>query len=86
MEEKIRKFIGIKATYDENAPIIWGLNESNGLQHILDVRGWGAIQNMFIKNGRLSDENHKRAMDFQDELGKWIVEAINEKLEKELTP
>ena len=43
---------------------------------ILDVRGWGAIQKLFKGNSQ-------KAVDFQDELGAWFVDAINEKLERE---
>lgn len=39
---------------------------------IADIRGWGAIQQLFKK-----EEDAAR---FQDELGKWIADAINQKL------
>lgn len=40
---------------------------------IAEVRGWGAIQNLF--------KTQKEAADFQDELGKFIADAINYKLD-----
>ena len=73
---KPQDFIGKKATYFEYGTQIFGENEKGELQMILDVRGWGAIQKIF--NG-----NAQKASDFQDELGAWFVDAINEKLERE---
>jgi hypothetical protein len=40
--------------------------------YILSIRGWGSIQNM-IKNQEDSEK-------FQDYLGEWIADAINQKL------
>ncbi len=77
---KVSDFIGEKATYDESGQMIFGVDKKGGLQLIADVRGWGAIQNLF-KN---SDGTIKaEASRFQDELGEWLAEAINEKLERE---
>lgn len=43
--------------------------------HVLDIRGWGRIQYMF---------NDKRdALKFQDDIGKWVADAINQKLNRE---
>lgn len=48
------------------------------IQMLLDVRAWGAIQNLpEFKN------NAQKAANFQDELGEWIAKAINEKLRRE---
>jgi hypothetical protein len=56
-------------------------NEKEGLQRIVDLRGWGAIQNLFLnKDGTIDTDS---AAKFQDELGEWIVDAINEKMQKE---
>lgn len=73
----VHNFIGDKATYDMWGQIIWG-NNGEEMQMLLDVRGWGAIQNLF--------DDEDKAADFQDKLGKWYVEAINEKLEREKNP
>jgi hypothetical protein len=73
---KPQDFIGKKATYFEYGTQIFGENKKGELQMILDVRGWGAIQNLFKGNSQ-------KAVDFQDELGEWFVDAINEKLERE---
>jgi len=81
MENNVSLFIGVVATYDPDGQIIWGLDENGEHQRIADVRGWGAIQNLFkSKNGKIDSD---KAMEFQDEMGKWIADAINEKLERE---
>ena len=43
------------------------------MPQIIDVRGWGRLQNLF--------ENYSEAAEFQDKVGQFIVDAINEKLE-----
>jgi hypothetical protein len=88
--EKIIEFIGI-ATYDQwGGGYIWG-NKPKGnemiaqindfpdgtyevVNEVLSIRGWGAIQHLF--------ENREEAAEFQDELGKFIAEAIREKIER----
>jgi hypothetical protein len=43
-----------------------------------EVRGYGAIQNLFIQpNGSV---DFKKVDAFQDDLGRFIAEAINEKI------
>lgn len=71
--KEIRKYVG-KAKYDEMGQIIFRGADKNNLQQFLDVRGWGAIQNM--DEFKTMDE----AAAFQDRVGKWVVEVINEKL------
>ena len=78
---KVTDFIGVKATYDEHGQYIWGVDKKGGYQKLADLRGWGAIQNIFKTKGGLIDE--EKAASFQDELGRWLVDAINEKLERE---
>jgi hypothetical protein len=75
-----KEFIGVKVHYDNQGQKIWGVQNDGEYQMIADVRGWGAIQNLFLKkSGRLNEE---KATAFQDELGQFIVDAINEKLNK----
>lgn len=78
---KVTDFIGVKATYDEYGQFILGVDKDGGHQKLADLRGWGAIQNLFKTKGGLIDE--EKAASFQDELGRWLVDAINEKLERE---
>lgn len=78
---KVSDFIGKMAKYDEHGNNIFGVSEDCKLQNIADVRGWGAIQNLFKnKDGAIRFDEAK---EFQDKMGKWIAEAITEKLERE---
>lgn len=78
---EIVDFIGKSAKYDEFGQFIWGFSETSGYHKLADVRGYGTIQNMFIRKDGTIDS--KEAGIFQDKLGEWIVEAINEKLDRE---
>ena len=61
--------------YDEWGTHIWNkVDKDGGSQLVADVRGWGAIQQIF--------KTHKECVAFQDEVGKFIVEAIREKIER----
>jgi len=86
---EIKQFIG-HAKYDEwGGGYIWGFDKDMSAQmigqinqpeefkvnEVLSVRGWGAIQNMF--------PSITNAEEFQDELGKFIADAINEKLKRD---
>ena len=85
----IKKFIGDRVYYDEfGGGYIWGVvGKSEEVQMIaqvedveeenavVSIRGWGAIQN--LKNLPCSPKK------FQDYLGEFIAEAINEKMERE---
>ena len=87
-QKEIKEFIGV-AKYDEwGGGYIWGNTQSGNqmiaqvdefpdktyevVNEILSIRGWGAIQGMF--------PDLKSAEEFQNELGKFIAEAINDKL------
>ena len=75
-----KQFIGDKAVYDKFGQKIWAIDKKGVQQMLCDLRGWGAIQNLFkLKDGSL-DGN--KADTFQDELGQFIADAINEKLNK----
>jgi hypothetical protein len=59
--------------YDECGQYLWSKQSSDGGSQLIgEVRGWGAIQNLPIEN---PDK-------FQDEVGKFIAEAINEKVQR----
>jgi hypothetical protein len=75
MDEEITKriiqFIGGYVEYDDKGgQYVW----TKGRSILLNVRGWGAIQH--LKNLPCSHE------EFQDELGRFIAEAINEKIQR----
>ena len=73
---KIIEFIGEKAYYDKECWKVFGEDKNGGMKMLLDVRGWGVIQKLF--------KNEDEACEFQDSLGAFIAEAINEKLEREI--
>jgi hypothetical protein len=61
--------------YDEFGQYLWSKQSSDGgSQMIGEVRGWGALQNEF--------NTMEEASKFQDEVGKFIAEAINEKIQR----
>ena len=61
--------------YDKYGTHIWNVEQNNGMQMIAVVRGWGAIQNLF--------KTEEEASKFQDEVGEFIAEAINEKVKRD---
>jgi hypothetical protein len=76
---EIKDFIG-KASYDNEGAFIWAIDQKGGMQKLADLRGFGAIQQLF-KNKKGEIDIRKSVL-FQDELGQFIVDAINEKLNK----
>lgn len=76
---KITDFINGKVTYDKFGGQYFWINEpDSGLQMLAEMRGWGGIKNRFKhKDGTIDEET---AGKFQDELGDFIADAINEKI------
>jgi hypothetical protein len=61
--------------YDEYGQYLWSKQSSDGGNQLIgEVRGWGALQNKF--------NTQEEAAKFQDEVGKFIAEAINEKVQR----
>lgn len=82
MEKKTpQEFIGTKLMY-ENATI-FSIRENGHCQPIVDLRGFGAIQNLFKDNS--GKVNYDAACEFQDSVGEHIKAAIEsyERLVKE---
>ena len=78
----LKDFLNGKVKFDEHkAGYFWVQYEDDTLQMIGEVRGYGAIQNLFIQPNGSVDFNKVDA--FQDELGKFIADAINEKIERD---
>lgn len=77
---KVKDFINGKVSYDKDGQYFWVHGNINGIQMLAELRGWGAIQNMFVKNGKIDVDT---AGMFQDEIGEWIAQAINEKMERD---
>jgi hypothetical protein len=62
--------------YDKHGQHIWKEYSDGDNQMIVSIRGWGAIKHLF--------KTEQEAMNFQDEVGKFIADAINEKVKREL--
>ena len=77
----VKKFITGRVKYDNEGQYFWIVDEKDGHQMLAELRGWGGIQNMFTEiDGKI---NLHKAARFQDYVGKFIQDAINEKLERE---
>ena len=74
---EIKDFITGKVTYDEYGQYLWINEPGGGSQMLAECRGHGRIQGMF-KDGTSEDANK-----FQDKVGEFIAEAINEKMERD---
>ena len=76
----VNGFLKGKFKYDNYGQYIWLVQPDGNHQKIADLRGWGAIQNLFKdKSGKIDMEE---AAKFQDTLGEWIVDTLNEKLKQ----
>lgn len=79
---KIIDLINGKVTYDKfGGQYFWINDPKGGSQMLAEMRGWGHIQNMF--KDKKGDIDMDAAGKYQDEVGDWIAEAINEKLERD---
>jgi hypothetical protein len=88
-KKDIHRFIGDEVYYDEyGGGYIWG-KKKKGIEMIAQIdipelgndpvsliRGWGAIQNLMKSEPGYAER-------FQNTMGQWIADAINEKLERE---
>jgi hypothetical protein len=77
---KPKDFIN-KAKYDKDGQWLWRIDKKGNLGRLVDLRGWGAIQYLFPNPDKTL--NLDKAALFQDEVGQWITDAINEKIERE---
>jgi hypothetical protein len=76
---EIKDYINGKVKYDENGTYLWIEQHNGGIQMLGEIRGWGRIQNMF------KEDDDTQAEMFQDEVGRFVADAINEKMERELS-
>ena len=76
---EIKDYINGKVRYDKNGTYLWIEKPNGGIQMLGEIRGWGHIQNMF------KDDDGTQAGMFQDEVGRFVADAINEKMERELS-
>lgn len=70
----IKEHIG-KAKYDPHGMLIHADREHGEYKPIADVRGWAIIDGHF--------DSEEEAWLFMDQLGQFITDAINEKIERE---
>jgi len=78
----IINFIGECVRYDDfGGGYLWGKQPNDEEQMIAEVRGYGAILNLFLD--KECDYDFVKANQFQDDLGKFIAEAITEKIKRE---
>ena len=64
--------------YDQWGQFLWSRQDEDvGSQMVGEIRGWGALQNEF--------ETEIEAGVFQDEVGKFIASAINEKIKRDFS-
>jgi len=71
---KIEKWLS-NVYYDEYGTHIWNKEKDGGSQLVADIRGWGRLLNEF--------ETKEEAAQFQDEIGRFIIDAIKEKIAKD---
>ena len=82
LRSKVKEFIGESVRFDKGgAGYFWGVQKNGDVQIIGEVRGWGAIQN--LSKDASGKVDFKSAEELQDEMGKFIAEAITEKLNNE---
>lgn len=79
MDGKLKKWFEGKIWYDLNGTQIWAETKKDGCQHIVDIRGWGAIQHLFPMN----QDGQNKAAKFQDEIGEFVASAIREKIARD---
>lgn len=87
LNKDIIKFMGKRVYLDKfGGGYLWGEQPNGGSQMLADfeIRGWGAIQNLFLnKKGQFVEGGEKKAEEFQDSMQQFIVDAINEKMDRE---
>jgi len=81
MEKKITDFITGKVEYDKfGGQYLWVKEPNGGSQMLAETTGWGHIQHMFP----MTEEGQKAAGRYQDKIGEFIAEAVNEKITRDL--
>lgn len=77
-EPTIKSYLNGEVSYDNDDQYFW-LTVNNQMKMLAELRGWGAIKNLFkTKSGEIDME---LAAKFQDEIGEFIAQAINEKIQ-----
>jgi hypothetical protein len=76
-------FLKEKVTYDNPGQYLWIVQKSGHHQKLADLRGWGGIQQLF--RDKKGNYDLASAALFQDNLGQCLADAINEKMQRELS-
>jgi len=74
----IKEYIHGPVTYDQDGTYLWINTNKNGVLMLGEIRGWGHIQNIPEFKGDLD-----AAAKFQDEVGKFVADAVNEKIKRD---
>lgn len=76
----IKRFINGRVIYDEEEHKLWIVEPSGNHKQLTKIDSFSNVRNMFVTPSR-NDEYG--AVKYQDDLGKWISDAINEKINNE---
>jgi len=80
MDKKLKQYLTAGEIWDDpNGGQIWINTKKEGCIHLLDIRGWGHIQNMFPMN----EAGQNQAAKFQDSISDFVANAIKEKIERD---
>lgn len=77
---KIEDYLEGNLQYDKENQVILCVKPDNSSNLVAEIRGWGNIKDLFIKDGKF---DNFAAIEFQDSIGNFVCEAIKEKLQKE---
>ncbi len=79
MQNNLMEFLkGVTVDYSQTTQILSLVMPDGTKRIIAEIRGWGWIKTLLKDEKGLCDIN--RVNDFQDEIGKFITQAITEKL------
>lgn len=68
----IQEYLPEGVEYDPSGGIIIAYDKEGSFTYVADIRGFGKLTNLLKSEGA--------AVQFQDKLGRFIADAINEKL------
>jgi hypothetical protein len=74
----IKDFINGKVTYDREGQYFFIVQPNGGVQMLGELRGWGRLQYFFQRPDKTIDIDS--ATTYQDEIGQFVADAINEKM------
>ena len=78
----VKKYIGKKTVFYPNGTHIWGVDEKGGHLPLLEIKFGKVIQDAFTTPK--GDLNEMAMQSFQNRIGEFIMDSINEKLARTL--